>query len=64
MSTRLAAWQCAGGGGDGDDAVWFLPAAEPRLRRNDPRPAAGVRDGRLVRALPHRHAAEGKSPAN
>lgn len=60
---RLAAWQCAGGRGDGDAAVCFLLAAETRLMRDDSCSAAGVCDGSLVRCLPRRYAAEGNNYA-
>lgn len=62
-SMRLAAWESAGGRGDGDGAVCFPLSSETHLMRDDPCTAAGVCDGSLVCCLPGRYAAEGNNVA-
>lgn len=62
-SMRWAAWESAGGRGDGDGAVCFLLSSETHLMRYDPCTAAGVCDGSLVCCLPGRYAAEGNNVA-
>lgn len=58
---QFAAREPAGGRADGDGAAGFLLPPETPLTRDDPGPAAAVRDGSLVRGLPRRHAPEGNS---